>query len=174
MTRIGQWLISGLLLVVIGAPAAESTHLAVLDFELNDLTLDPGTPEELERTASLRPLLEQALIERPGLSLVQIPSTSQQAADRGVGYLFEHPEAAAELAATSGADYVVVGRLHKPSFLFAYLKAHLVDVRSGRVVGDYVVEVKGAQPALTQRGVEALAEDIGGTLQLSAVEERAG
>lgn len=173
MTLMGQWFIAGLLLVVGSASAAEAARIAVLDFELNDLTVAPGAPEELQRTASIKPLLEQALSERTSLSLTQIPSASQQAADRGFGYLFEHPKAAADLAASTGADYVVVGRLHKPSFLFAYLKAQLVEVRRGRVIGDYVVEVKGSQPVLTRRGVEALAEYIGGTLEFSSVEEQA-
>jgi hypothetical protein len=160
------WLAALLLLLAAGVGQAE-TAVAVLDFELNDLTLDPATAEELARTASLRPLLEAALAQRGEYRLVAVTGGRQREADRGFGYLFEHPGAAAALAAERGADFVLVGRLHKPSFLFAYLQARLVSVGAGRVVGYYVVEVKGSEPALTERGIEALAADIAATLQAS-------
>ena len=50
----------------------------------------------------------------------------------GFGYLFDHHDLAAQLAKQYHADYVLVGRLHKPSFLFIYLMAHLIDVKNER------------------------------------------
>ena len=37
-------------------------RIAILNFELNDITSLPNTPQEQARTASFRPLLEQAMI----------------------------------------------------------------------------------------------------------------
>lgn len=145
-------------LITVGAQAA--TSIAVLDFELKDLTLLPGAIEEVERTASMGPLLREALAEKDGLQLVTIDATAQSKANAAFGYLFDHPELAAELGEKYGADYVAVGRVHKPSFLFVYLKVHLVDVNAKRLVGDYVVEIKGYLDKLNRRGVASLAKQI--------------
>jgi hypothetical protein len=85
-------------------------------------------------------------------------------ADAGFGYLFDHADAAAKLGRQQGADWVLVGRLHKPSFLFAYIMAHLVDAHTGRLVGNYVVEVKGPPRLVTAKGVERLANQIDQTI----------
>ncbi|AUB85684.1 DUF2380 domain-containing protein [Candidatus Thiodictyon syntrophicum] len=148
------------------APAAKAAApaIAVLDFELNDLTLLPGTPEELARTASLRPLVEQGLKAQGSDQLVSIDAAALAQANVGVGYLYDHPEAAAALGRTQGADLVLVGRLHKPSFLFAYLMARLVDSRTGMVVRDLVVEAKGQTGPATARAAARLAEQVRETL----------
>ena len=137
----------------------DRSAIAVLDFELNDLTLDPGNPAERERTASIKPLLRDLLAAKSH-TMVEVSAAAQNAADRGVGYLFDHSDVAAALGRTVGADWVIVGRVHKPSFLFVYFKAHVVNVRSGELTADLVVEVKGPQQALTQRGVQRLADQI--------------
>jgi hypothetical protein len=136
--------------------------IAVLDFELNDLTLDPNNSAERERTASIRPMLQEALAAHE-FQMAAVDSAAQSAADQGVGYLFDHPDVAASLGKAAGADWVVVGRVHKSSFLFAYLKAHVVNTHTGAQVGDLVVEVKGPQQSLTRRGVETLAQQIADT-----------
>jgi hypothetical protein len=151
---------------LIDSALAADTRIAVLDFELKDLTPLPNTPQELERTASVAPLLRRMLADKPHLVIVDIDAAAQTAADKGAGYLFDRPETAAELGAAADADYIVVGRLHKPSFLFAYLKAHLVDVKKKILVGDFVVEVKGAAEKVTAKGVESLAGKIYLTLDI--------
>jgi hypothetical protein len=133
--------------------------IAVLEFELNDLTPLPATPEELARTAAIRPLVEQALKER-GERLIAVPAAAQALANVGFGYLYDHPEAAAQLGRTQGADWVLVGRLHKPSFLFAYLLGRLVNCRSGQVAANLVVEAKGPAEQVTRRAAARLAEQL--------------
>lgn len=145
------------------AGAVEKPRIAVLDFELKDLTLAPGIPAEVSRTASIKPLLEQEL-KKYGYEIVDIASADQRQADAGVGYLFDHHDSAANLGRKYGADYIIVGRLHKPSFLFIYLMAHLVDVNQAKLVGDYISEVKGGEQKLTLKGVESLAVKINRTL----------
>ena len=53
-----------------------------------------------------------------------------------------------------------------------YLKAQLIDARDGRVVADYVVEIKGWGERLTAKGVEALGVQIDDTID--ALERSAG
>lgn len=156
------------LLALFSLPVYAETGIAVLDFELKDLTPMPRTPAELERTASVAPLLRDALAEKEGYEMVIIDPEAQAEADAASGYLFDHPELAAELGRQFGADWIAVGRLHKPSFLFAYLKVLLVNVETQRVAGDYVVEVKGAGQKVIERGAATLAEQIDETLKGAA------
>jgi hypothetical protein len=143
------------------------TSIAVLDFELNDLTLQPNNAAEVARTASIKPMLEDVLGATPGLRVVPVSTEMQRSADRGFGYLFDRGDAAAALGREVGADWIAVGRVHKASFLFVYFKLHLVDARSGELAADLVVEVKGPQQQLTRRGVESLARQI-----VAAIEQR--
>ena len=138
-------------------------RIAVLDFELMDMTLAPRLPAEIARTASIKPMLENEL-KKSGYEIVSINLDAQQQATAGVGYLFDHPDAAAQLAGKYGADYVLVGRLHKPSFLFFYLLGHLVDVKKQTLAGEYTYEVKGGEKKLIGKGVESFTEKISKTL----------
>lgn len=139
--------------------ASSQPSIAVLDFELRDLTVLPGTAQEIKRTAAIKPLLEKALQEA-GYPIVTIPLAAQREATAGFGYLFDHADAAAELGQRYQADYVLVGRLHKPSFLFAYLMVHLVDVKRQSMRADYLSEIKGGDAKLTGKGVESLVVKI--------------
>jgi hypothetical protein len=148
------------------AHAEPVDRIAVLAFELNDLTLDPGNADERERTASIKPMLEKALTEA-NHPTVAVDAATQEAADKGMGYLFDHADAAAALGRAAGAQWVIVGRVHKASFLFVYFKAHVVNVATAEQVADLVVEVKGPQKPLTVRGVEALADQIAAAVDRS-------
>jgi len=150
---------------------AAPPRVAVLDFELKDLTPAPYIPAEIARAASVKPLLEQALA-KSHYQIVHIDPSDIAKAAAGPGYLFDHHDLAAKLARTVRADYIVVGRLHKPSYLFIYLMAHLVDVRQGKLIGDYISEVKGGAPKLTLKGVESLAGKIVKTLSQHADRSR--
>jgi hypothetical protein len=150
-------------LFVPSVQAAE--RMAVLNFELKDLTLAPGTEAELARTESIAPLLRNELDKTYGYQIIPIASHTQNEADVAVGYLFDHADVAADLCKAHGADWITVGRLHKPSFLFAYIKAHLINCNSKKLVGNYTIEVKGAGKDLTAKGVAKLAIEIDQTIQ---------
>ena len=92
--------------------------------------------------------------------MIAINLVDQQQANSGFGYLFDHNDVAAQLGKTAGADYVLVGRLHKPSFLFAYLMGHLIRVKDGQLIGNYISETKGSDNKLTLKAVESLAVKI--------------
>ena len=145
-------------------PVSADTRIAVFEFALKDMTLISRTAQELERTASIKPLLQSALEEGGHYQMVQVDMDAQMKADSGVGYLFNHHDVAADLGEKFGAQYVVVGQIHKPSFLFVYLMAHLVEVKSKRLIGDYIVEIKGPQRKITAKGVETLANKIKATI----------
>ncbi|MDP2903966.1 MAG: DUF2380 domain-containing protein [Methylovulum sp.] len=148
-----------LLMALSIASAQAETRIAILDFELNDLTMKPRIPAEIDRTASIKPLLDREL-KSAGYPMITINLADQQQANSGFGYLFDHNEVAAQLGKTAGADYVLVGRLHKPSFLFAYLMGHLIRVKDGQLIGNYISETKGGDNKLTLKAVESLAVKI--------------
>lgn len=152
------------LFLAVSAQAKPIDRIAVLEFELNDLTLDPRNSVELQRTASLKPMLEKALT-KANYSTIAVDTSAQSSADKGMGYLFDHSDAAAALGRAAGANWVIVGRVHKASFLFVYFKAHVVNVATAEQIADLVVEVKGPQQALTARGVESLAKQIAAAIE---------
>ena len=138
--------------------------IAVLEFELKDLTMKPGVAAEIKRTASIKPLLEREL-RTAGYPIINIPISDQKEADSGVGYLFDHPDVVAILGEKFGADYVLVGRLHKPSFLFAYVMGDLVRVSDARLMGKFISESKGPNSDLTIKAVESLTVKIDDILE---------
>ena len=148
-----------------GSALAADTRIAVLAFDLKDLTLTQNSRQEVERAASIKPLLQRALEKQGEYEMVQVDRDAQMKVEPGYGYLFSHHDVAADLGEKFGAEYVVVGRLHKPSALFVYLMAHLVDVKARTLVGDYIIEVKGTEKRITEKGVETLAKQLHETLQ---------
>ncbi len=155
--------LSTVLLCLISFSVFAETKIAILDFELKDLTLAPRIPSEIKRTASIKPLLETEL-KTADYVIINIDPESQKNANAGIGYLFDHHDIAAKLGKQFGADYVLVGRLHKPSFLFAYMMGHLVRVGDEKLIGNYISEAKGPNIKLTVKTVESLAVKIDKTL----------
>lgn len=137
-----------------------SAKIAVLDFEVKDLTLNPTVEQEAKRAATIKPLLETMLKEQYAHDVKPLSITVQAQADKGAGYLFDRQAQAAALGSQSGADWVIAGRVHKASFLFVYFKALVINTKTSAIVAELVVEVKGPQDKLTSKGVESLALQI--------------
>lgn len=156
----GIVIISVQLFSVLAAAGQVNRSVVVLDFELHDLTLMPNLEEERERTSSIAPMLRKTLASQHDLEVVSIDASAQAAADQGAGYLYEHHDVAAELGRDVASDLIVVGRVHKASFLFVYFKAFVIDTRTSDAIADLTVEVKGTEKRLTEKGVESLAEQI--------------
>ncbi len=142
-----------------------SPRIAVLNFELSDLTSLPNTVQEQQRTSSIRPLLEQALNQMGGYEIINIDAEAQAHANSSFGYLFRFNDLAAKLGAEFGADWVIVGRHSKPSFLFSYLMVHLINVKTRTLTASFDIELKGNHQSVTQRGVNKLVEKIQGTIK---------
>lgn len=152
--------------------ATEPVSVLVLDFELNDLTLNPATEFEEKRVKTLRPLLTEKLKDSLGYKIAQLAQDVRDEEDRGKGYIFDRPEVSAKMARAASADWVVTGRLHKASFLFVYLKSQLID-SDANIRADFVVEIKGWEPRLTEKGIEALALQIDESLRTLVKAEKA-
>lgn len=69
-------------------------------------------------------------------------------------------EVAAKLGKQYGADWVVIGRHSKGSFLYSYVMAHLINVKTESLAGNYSVELKGTHQKVTERGISVLAKKL--------------
>jgi len=157
------WLWAAAILFSVEA-SASPPRIAVLDFELNDITSLPNTPAERQRTATMAPLLSEALSRAGDYQIAAIDADSQKAANASFGYLFRFHDLAAQLGQRQGVDWIIVSQHSKPSFLFSYLWVYLIDVKKQVSVARYDIELKGNHSKVTQHGIEALAEKIEATL----------
>lgn len=148
-----------LVMILSGTVNAED-KIAILSFELNDITSLPNTRAERERTASIKPLLEQAIKQNSDYEIVQIATEQQREKNAGLGYLFKFHDVTAQLAKDYDADWVIVGQHSKPSFLFSYLIAYLINVETGKKVARFDIEMKGNHQKVTQRSVQKLSKEI--------------
>ena len=159
--RTNQWVnLVLVLLLFFNGNVYAAPRIAILDFELNDLTLLPNTPAELTRTASIKPLLEQALKATGDVEIIAVNAQEQKTANAGVEYLFEHNDSSADLGRQFGADWIVVGKHRKPSFLYSHLMVHVINVKTGQIAGNLMVELKGTHEKVTKKSVNSLAKQI--------------
>lgn len=135
-------------------------RIAILNFELNDFTALPNIPQEQLRTASIKPLLEQALGAEGDYEIIQIKPEDQKSANASFGYLFRFNDLAAKLGENYGADWIIVGQHSKPSFLYSYLIAQIIRVDNKTLTARYDIEMKGNHEKVTQRSVLSLAHKI--------------
>lgn len=153
-----------LILALISANVAAEARIAVLDFELRDLTSLPYTEKEYLRTASFTPLLVNALNKLHRYELISITKQEQNQANQSLSYLYDHNDAAAQLGQSHQADWILVTQHSKPSYLFSYLMVHLINVKTGQLTADYKIEMKGNHEKVTEHGINSLAKKIHHTL----------
>jgi len=135
-------------------------RIAILDFELNDITSLPNISAELIRTGSLKPLLERAISQYPDIEIIHISSEEQKYANPGFGYLFRFHDEAIILGKKYGAEWIIVGQHSKPSFLESSLIADLIDVQTDKRAAELVVDLKGNHEKVTERAVKELARKV--------------
>ncbi|MDP1771644.1 MAG: DUF2380 domain-containing protein [Methylobacter sp.] len=150
--------------------ASAATRIAVLDFELNDITSLPNTPTERQRTASMAPLLSEALSRIDSYEIIPVDADMQKASNGSFGYLFRFHDLAAQLGRQLGADWIIISQHSKPSFLFSYLWVYLIDVKKQKAIARYDIELKGNHEKVTQRGIASLTRKIQATV--SSLNER--
>jgi hypothetical protein len=146
--------------LLLSSAADAAPRIAILNFELNDVTYLPNTPQEKLRTASIQPLLEQAISQSGDFEIIHIKTEDQIAANSSFGYLFRFNDLAAKLGKQYGADWIIVSQHGKPSFLFSYLIAKVINVKTQTLAARYEIELKGNHEKVMQRGVMALANKI--------------
>jgi hypothetical protein len=168
LRRARSALTAALMLMLAPAASAEIS-VAILDFELNDIT-GLRAPEEQRRTASLAPLLRDAMSQMNGYDLTAIEPDAQVRANAGVGYLFNQPEAAAALAEASGAKWVVAGMLQKSSYLFAYVTVRVSNVTTKQLIGEFNTRLEGpmTDDRITRRGMQRIAAQVDAAIEVGS------
>lgn len=140
-----------LLLVIFINPAWADTKIAVPDFELLNLTMKLSDPqkvaeidaEDQQKLRDIELFLRKGLSNIEGFNIVDISTESKNAADKSTGYLFDCAKCAAELGQSQDADYILIGRLHKPTYLFSYLIVRVFDTKENKLVKEFRSEIKG-------------------------------
>lgn len=155
----------GINILLIGITFSTSVNaenrIAILNFELMDTTLLPNIPTEITRTTSMKPLLEKAIKNLGHFEIIQINTNEIAHANAGVSYIYKHHDIAASLGKQSGATWVIVAQHSKPSFLYSYIKAKLIDVKTNTLSAHYKIELKGTHRKVTEHGIRSLAKKIG-------------
>ena len=132
-------------------PVWANSTIAVSNFELLNLTLkltDPKKVAEIDaqdqrNLSMINELLKSGLSNMDGFTMIAVSEDARSAADKSVGYLFDCARCSAELGRNSNANYIIIGRLHKPTYLFSYLIARVFDTKTNKLVKEYRSEVKG-------------------------------
>ena len=160
-----------LIFLVYSGSVAANSQIAILDFELNDITSLPNTQKERKRTASIKPILEQELKKIYNVDIIAISAEEQRDSNPGLGYLFRFHDLVAKLGKQQGAEWVIVGQHSKPSHLFSYLIVYIVNVKKEQAIARFDIELKGNHQKVTQRAVMRLARNINDVLpnKLSAL-----
>ncbi|MGF1706576.1 DUF2380 domain-containing protein [Enterovibrio baiacu] len=171
ISGIKPFLVMLLIALLLGWIPIGFASVVELDFELKDMTVPaassstntsqaPDNHAEIARTASLAPLLRQTLHDRFHTVIITVPTSRYLSENHSVGYLFDRPQNAANLGSSVNAEWIIVSRLHKPSHLFAYLISRLIHVPSGQQKSEIIIEIKGQQATINQRGINKLAAKI--------------
>lgn len=164
----------GILISQLGiVPANASPRIALLNFELNDITSLPDTPAERQRTATMAPLLQEALGGNGDAAVVIVDNDLQKSANTSFGYLFRFHDIAARLGEQLNADWMIVSQHSKPSFLYSYLWVYLIDVKAQRAIARYDIELKGNHESVTRRAIHSLARQIRQTIASNESRSRA-
>ena len=128
-----------------------ATSIAVPDFELLDLTLrltDPAKvaklkAKEQKKIELMESLIEEGITNSEGFTFIPVSTEARENADKSIGYLFDCAECAADLGRDHNADFILIGRLHKPTYLFSYIIVRIFDVKNNRLIKEYRSEIKG-------------------------------
>ncbi|QPK64665.1 DUF2380 domain-containing protein [Methylomonas sp. LL1] len=147
-------------LILLSGNGRAAQRIAIVSFELSDMSSLPNTPAELQRTASMAPLLHKALRRAGDYEIVFIDADAQKLANAGFGYLFRFHDLAAQLGQRVGADWIIVSQHSKPSFLVSYLVTHLIRVKNQTLAAHYDIELKGNHEKVTYRSINRLAEKV--------------
>jgi hypothetical protein len=145
-------------MLMFAAQSHANTRIAILDAELDDGTMLPNIASELNRTASFKPLLENAL--QSHYQIVAVDKAVQTKANAGKGYLFDHADLSAEFGKKLDADWVLVLQHRKLSFMYSTLLVHVIHVKTGQLAKNYFAELKGSNQTASEKSVQTLAAKI--------------
>ncbi len=149
-------------------------RVVVLATDLNNLSNQPDDPAELPRLALLTTALRARLAAACGYDVVPLDSATEASAHVGVAYAYAHPEVAAQLAASVGAEWVVALRLNRIGSWVAEFEANVVRVRDSALVGTLAVSLRGfgmgsdLTARLTERGAASMADQVAQAIDRAA------
>jgi len=169
--RVSLKLFSLSLLLMVNIASAES-KIAVPDFELLDLTMKLTDPQkvadinaqEQQNLRDIETFLKKGLENKQGFIVIPVSDDARQAADKGTGLLFDCATCSAELGREHNADYIIIGRLHKPTYLFSYLIVRIFDAHENKLVKEFRSEIKGDPRVAIPGAVANLINKISKTL----------
>jgi hypothetical protein len=147
--------------------------VAIFAIGLNDVSNQPVSPELPARMRWLGTSLRERLGAQCGYQVVPVGTTDSTSEGR-TGYLYRHPDLAAELGGAAGAEWVVVPRLNRASPWVTDLQAHVIRVRDTLLVSNRIVEVKGIELSqelaaqLVERGAAWMADQLSQAIEYAA------
>lgn len=144
------------------AMAADGPKVAVIAFELNDMTGIPNAQEELQRVDLLSTKFNENLKSK-GINIVPAGSKVKEEIERhSPTYLYDNIETAIDLNKDSGADFLLIGVAFKPTYLFVYPRLIMVDVKQKKVVMSKVSQLESSwsDQNTTIRTAEKLAQMV--------------
>jgi hypothetical protein len=153
--------------------APPSRKVAVLSIALNDVSNQPVSPELPDRMRWLGTSLRERLGARCGYRVIPVGTTGAAAESRA-GYIYGHPDLAAELGGAAGAEWVVVPRLNRASPWVTDLQANVIRVRDTLLVSNRIVEMKGIELSpelaaqLVERGAAWMADQLSQAIEHAA------
>ncbi len=157
----------------VGPGAPPPRKVAIFSIALNDVSNQPVSPELPARMRWLGTSLQERLGARCGYQVVPVGSTDSTAESQA-GYVYRHPDLAAELGGAAGAEWVVVPRLNRASPWVTDLQANVVRVRDTLLVSNRIVEVKGIELSpelaaqLVERGAAWMADQLSQAIEHAA------
>jgi len=138
------------LTLIINSVSAQTT-VAVPEFELLDLTMKLSDPQkvaeinaqEQQNLRDIEMFLRKGLANKGSFIVVDVSTEAKNTADKSKGYLFDCAACSAKLGRNHNADHILIGRLHKPTYLFSYLIVRVFDSHQNKLVKEFRSEVKG-------------------------------
>lgn len=148
------------------------SKIAIPDFELLDLTMKLSDPQKVaeinaqdqQKLRDIETFLKKGLENKQGFIVIPVSDEARQAADKSTGLLFDCAACSAELGRQHNADYIIIGRLHKPTYLFSYLIVRVFDSHENKLVKEFRSEVKGDPKVAIPGAVANLINKISKTL----------
>ena len=146
-------------LLFLVSPVWADSNFAITDFEMLNLTLQLSDPQKVAKINAqdqknikiLNTLIREGIADTEGFNMIQVSAKDRSEADKGIGYLFDCAKCSANLGREYNADYILIGRLHKPTYLFSYIIIRIFDVKTNRLLKEYRAEIKG-EPSVTMPG----------------------
>jgi len=138
-------------LLFLSSPIWANTNFAVTGFEFLDLTFKIPDPkkeaaieaQEQEKINLIDKLIKEGIADTDGFTMIPISKEDRDKADKSHGYLFDCASCSSDLGREHHADYILIGRLHKPTYLFSYIIVRIFDVKTNKLIKEYRSEAKG-------------------------------